>query len=68
MGTGTVIVAVPLMPSLVAVIVAEPAAMALTNPLADTVAMEVLFELHVMLRPESTVPRASRRVALSWRV
>ena len=58
--------AVPLMPSLVAVIVAGPAAMALTNPLADTVAIEVLFELHVTVRPVSTVPRASRSVALSF--
>src|SRR5262245_64395322 len=37
--TVTVIALVPLLPSLVAVIVAEPTAIAVTTPLADTVAM-----------------------------
>jgi len=62
----TVIAAVPLFPSLVAVIVAVPAATPVTRPLADTVAI-ARFELdHATARPASTFPAASFVVALSW--
>jgi len=65
-GTGvTVTVAVPLFPSLVAVIVAVPAATPVTTPLADTVATVVALELHVTVRPVSTLPFASFVVALN---
>ena len=61
----TVTPAEPLMPSLVAVIVALPAATACTEPVLDTVATDV-FELdHVMLRPVSTFPAASFVTALA---
>jgi hypothetical protein len=63
--TDTVIADVPLMPSLVAVMVAEPDAMAVTSPEAETVATAVLLEPHVTVRPESRVPAASRSVAVS---
>jgi hypothetical protein len=49
----TVIVAVPLFPSLVAVIVAVPTATPVTTPAVDTVATAVLLELHVTVRPVS---------------
>src|ERR1041384_3775229 len=52
----TVMAAVPLLPSLVAVIVAEPAATAVTRPLASTVATAVLLLDHVMTRPVSVLP------------
>ena len=51
--------AVPLFPSLVAVIVADPAAFAVTNPLALTVATVVLLLAHVIVRPVSTLPAES---------
>src|SRR5256712_3185176 len=55
----TVIAEVPLWPSLVAVIVAEPATFAVTRPLLLTVATDVLFEDHVTVRPVRTLPLAS---------
>src|SRR5437867_1062293 len=55
----TVIVAVPLCPSEVAVIVTEPAATPVTNPLALTVATAVLPLAQVIVRPESELPFAS---------
>src|SRR5207249_5658119 len=61
----TVIAAVPLCPSLVAVIVAEPAAAPLTRPLLLTVATAVLLLDHVTLRPDSRFPFASLSVAVS---
>src|SRR5207302_1115490 len=67
-GAGTVIAAVPLCPSLVAVIVAEPAARAVTSPLPLTVATVVLLEDHVITRPDSGLPLASCGVAVSCTV
>jgi hypothetical protein len=61
----TVIVALPLLPSLVAVIVAEPGAIALTTPVLDTVAIAVALLDHVIARPDSVAPFASRNVAES---
>ena len=63
--TVTVAEAVPVFPSLVAVIVAEPAATPVTTPLEDTVAMPVLELDHVTARPVSTLLFASRIVAVS---
>jgi hypothetical protein len=68
-GTGdTVIVLDPLLPSLVAVIVAVPVATAVTRPDADTVAAAVLLEPHVTTRSVTTFPAESVTVALSWTV
>jgi len=61
----TEMVDVPLFPSLVAVIVAEPGATAATRPDAETVAAAVALEDHVTVWPESTFPPASRTVAVS---
>jgi hypothetical protein len=63
----TVIVADPLLPSLVALIIAgPPAATPATMPLAAfTVATVVLFELQVIERPVSTLLLASFVVAVS---
>jgi hypothetical protein len=70
-GTGvvvTVIVAVPFWPSLVAVIVAEPAPTPVTNPVPLTVASPASLVAHVTTRPQSTFPYTSRGVAASWTV
>src|SRR5205807_1299263 len=68
-GTGvTVMAAVPLWPSLVAVIVAEPATLPVTSPVPVTVATDVLLLAHVTERPVRMLPLASRRVALSCTV
>src|SRR6266851_4330886 len=61
----TVMADVPLIPSLVAVIVAEPAAMPVTNPLALTVATAVLLLPHVTTRPARATPFTSFGVAVS---
>lgn len=61
----TVTVAVPLFPSLLAVIVAVPTATAVTTPLLDTVAMAVGLDAHVTIRPDNSVPFTSRTVAES---
>src|ERR1700757_5173260 len=61
----TLTLAVPLFPSLVAVIVTDPAATPPTNPSDETLATEGLDEDHVMVRPVSTDPVASFRVAES---
>jgi hypothetical protein len=67
--TGTCIavnVALPLLPSLVAVMVADPAATALTSPvLGSTFATERLLELQAITRPVSALPLASRGVAIA---
>jgi hypothetical protein len=55
----------PLFPSLVAVICAVPAAIAVTKPDPETVATAVLLELHAMERPVSTLLLASRVVAVA---
>jgi len=62
----TVTVAEPARPSLVAVIVAEPATRALTSPEAETVATVVLLDDHVIVRPLRMLPPASRVTAESW--
>src|SRR5213083_1572021 len=68
-GTGvTVIVEVPLFPSLVAVIVADPGVTPETSPLLLTVATAVLELDHVTVRPESGVPPASLGVPVSCTV
>src|SRR5882724_4256341 len=64
-GACTVTVALPLCPSLVAVIVAEPAAAPVTRPLELTVATEVLLLDQDTARPDSGVPFASFGVAVS---
>lgn len=61
----TVTCAVPLTPSLVAVMIAAPTATAVTIPLVDTVAMLVFEDDHVTARPVSTVPCASSVVTES---
>src|SRR3989442_9276340 len=62
----TVTVAVPLCPSLVAVIVAAPAATPVTKPLPETVAAAVLLVAQVTARPLRAVPFASFGVAVNW--
>ena len=52
-------------PSLVAVTLALPAPAAVTNPVPFTVATAVFALVQVMVRPVSTVPFASLRVAVS---
>ena len=59
------IVAVPDLPSLVAVIVALPGATAVTTPLADMVATAVFPELQATVRPTSTFPSPSFMVAVN---
>ena len=56
----TVIVAVPVFPSLVAVIVAVPAPVAVTTPVEDTVATAVALVVQVIARPVSSAPLASK--------
>src|SRR3989475_391259 len=64
----TVTVAVPLFPSLVAVIIAPPTATPVTRPVADTVATPPLLVAHVTVRPLSGFPLASRSTAVSCAV
>src|SRR5438094_5082701 len=64
----TVTVALPAFPSLVAVIVAEPAALLVTRPLGLTVATAVLLLAHVTARPVSALPAESFGVAVSCAV
>src|SRR5260370_6395884 len=66
-GTGvTVMAAVPLLPSLVAVIVTgPPAPLPVTRPFASTVAMVASLVAHVTVRPVSALPFASRGVPVS---
>src|SRR3989454_11824016 len=63
----TVMAAVPLCPSLVAVIVAELAATPVTDPLALTVATAALLVAQVTARPLRAVPFESFGVAVNWR-
>src|SRR5437879_6147143 len=66
--TGTVVtvrVAVPLWPSLVAVIVADPTALGVTKPLALTAATAALFDAQVTTRPGRGPPVASLGTAVS---
>src|SRR5437667_386479 len=55
----TVTVAVPLLPSLVAVIVADPTALLVRRPLVLTVATAALLVAQVTTRPESVPPAES---------
>src|SRR5690349_4749809 len=64
-GGVTETVALPLLPSLVAVIVADPAATPCTSPLASTVAVPGAPLCHVIVRPESGFPLGSFGVAVS---
>src|SRR2546427_11634054 len=64
-GAGTVMAAVPLFPSLVAVIVADPVATAVTSPFASTVATPGALVVQLIARPESGFPLASSGVAVS---
>jgi len=64
----TAIAAVPLCPSLVAVIVAEPAANAVTSPLPLTVATAPLLLVQLTTRPVNELPFASFGVAASCTV
>src|SRR5947199_1191341 len=64
----TVIVAVPLCPSLVAVIVAAPAVTPVTSPLPLTVATAVLLLAQLTGRPDNGLPFASLGVAASCTV
>src|SRR5438067_824173 len=64
----TVTAALLALPSLVAVIVAEPAALLVTRPLGLTVATAVLLLPHVTVRPVSALPAESFGVAVSCTV
>jgi len=69
--TGTfdaVRVAVPLLPSQAAVMIAVPAATAVTSPVPFTVATPALLLVHVTVRPVRTFPLASLGVAVSCAV
>src|SRR2546429_3732975 len=67
-GGVTVMADGPLCPSLVAVIVAEPATTPLTSPLELTVATDVLLLDQVIVRPVSGLPLTSFGVAVNWTV
>src|SRR6266581_3182960 len=67
-GGATVMAEVPLFPSLVAVIVADPAVTPVTNPVPFTLAAEVLLLDQVIDRPVRMLPFASFNVAASCRV
>jgi hypothetical protein len=62
----TVIEDVPLLPSLVAVIIAGPAAIAVTNPVDETLARVGSLDDHVTTRPVRVLLLMSVRVAVSW--
>src|SRR5439155_377046 len=64
----TVTVALPVLPSLVAVIVADPAVPPVTRPLVLTVATLGLLLVHVTGRPVSALPAESFGVAVSCAV
>ncbi len=64
----TVTLAVPVLPSLVAVIVPVPAATPVTKPVAATVITALLLLVQVTARPFSTLPAGSVATAASWRV
>src|SRR5207253_5294973 len=64
----TLIDEVPLFPSLVAVIVADPGVTPETSPLLLTAATAVLELDHVTVRPESGAPPASSAVPVGFTV
>src|SRR5437773_922381 len=61
-------IAVPLFPSLVAVMVTAPGARPARSPVADTVATAEALDTQVTDRPESTLPAESFSVAVSCTV
>ena len=63
-GDVTVMVTEPLLPSLVAVIVDEPAPTACTVPVGETVSTPRLELDHAIVRPDSVLPFASLSVTL----
>src|SRR5207244_503358 len=65
LGAVTVIAAVPLWPSLVAVIVAVPPATPVASPLPRTVAAAVLLLAHVTVRPVGVAPAAALVTAVN---
>src|SRR2546421_4452270 len=67
-GAATVIADVPLCPSLVAVIVADPAATPVTSPLPLTVAAALLLLCQVTVRPARALPFPYLRATGSWTV
>src|SRR3989449_887219 len=68
-GTGfTVTAALPVFPSLVAVIVTAPAPAPVTSPVEVTVATAGVLDAHVTARPASTLAAASLSVAVSCTV
>jgi hypothetical protein len=62
----TVTAADPLWPSLVAVMLADPAATAVTNPALFTVATSELSDSQDIARPDRVTPFASLAVAVAW--
>ena len=64
----TVMAAVPLTPSLVALTSADPAPTPVTSPFTLTVAAAGLLLFQVIVRPSMTLPCASRSVAESCTV
>src|SRR5258708_2610249 len=61
----TVIVALPLLPSLVAVMAVAPAATPVATPVALTVANPVLPDVQAIVRPVKVLPAESRSVAVN---
>jgi len=65
-GTGTTVtLALPVCPSLVAVMIVEPTAIAVTTPWAETVAIAVFALLQVTTLPVRTLLLASRVTAVA---
>ena len=62
----TVSGAEPFWPSLVATMLADPAATGVTRPVEDTVATAELLELQSTTRPVSARPLESSNVAVAW--
>src|SRR5438093_8081177 len=67
-GAVTLIAELPLLPSEVAVIVADPATSPVTSPLPFTLATAAALLAHVTTRPDSAFPLASFGVAASCTV
>ena len=69
-GAGAVTVRVPVSvtPPLVALIVLDPAAMAVASPLPFTVATARLLDVHAIGSPVRTLPDKSLSVAVNWDV
>jgi hypothetical protein len=58
----------PLLPSLVAVIVAVPVATAVTRPAGETVAAASLLDDQETVRPDRDAPPASATTTFAWEV